>query len=407
MATRVLNFGKEVKDPVVLKIGGRDYDGFEEMRISRSLDTLSASFQVSFADKWRQSGETWPLKPGEPVCVNVGSTQIMNGFIDRLDVSVSNEDRKLEVNGRDVTADLVDCSAGVNTQTQFINSDLQTIADSYATLFGLNLAVEGDIGGPFPKVSSEQNETVFSFLNRLAKQRGVYLTTGLDGRLILANRASATASLPSISNPVASFDFVGALKGLLTAGNDVVQSQNILRASATYDETDRFQNYVVKGQSKGSDTFSGLAANQVAAAAIDSGVSRFRPKVIIADNQITVAEAQQRAGWESITRAAQAVQIQIEVNGFKDGNDEIWDTNTLLNLEAGFIGVEPSTQLLITGVEFTKRRQSGTITRLTLTRPDAYQAKPVVAATNDIKQSLGWENKVLSSTFNRINEVVR
>ena len=93
------------------------------------------------------------------------------------------------VSGRSKTSDLVDCSAIYKTG-QWTNVTLDRVARDICAPFGIDVVVECDLVMPFPRVAIEQGRPVFELFDRLAKQRGILLTTNEKG--LVPTQASET-----------------------------------------------------------------------------------------------------------------------------------------------------------------------------------------------------------------------
>jgi len=296
------------------------------------------------------------------------------GFIDRLDVDISNDDRRVEITGRDLTGDLVDSSAPTEP-SEFKNITILQLAQKFAIPFGIATIADVDILPPFPKYTVKQGETIFELLSRAAALRGLLLITNELGNLIITNRSSAFSQVRS---PV-----------------PLVQGKNILNARASYDNSDRFQTYIAKGQSEGNEVFNGVNVTSPIGSAVDSGIFRPRQKTVIADGSTDFAGAQKRANWEATVRAAKSVEVEIKVQGWqKIPGGGLWKINELVNIDAGYLGIEAN-ELLIFSVNFSKSLGGGTVTTLGLTRADAYiPNQPALTPVSDPQTNLGWKQNV-------------
>ncbi|MBW1784818.1 MAG: hypothetical protein JRL30_29250 [Deltaproteobacteria bacterium] len=385
---------EKLEDAVILRVDGKIYDSWEDVSISRSMENMSSSFSISMADRWREEADSWPLAPGKLLRVNIGDKPVINGYIDSLEAAIQGGDRSLSIDGRDKTADLIDCSA-IGT-AELKNVTIEDIARHFATeLFGINVVVETDVGEKFKTWTINQGETVFETLQRAARIRGVLLLSNTDGELVITNRASNEAELPSTKSLTATFDFVAAASsklGIKSTGVDLIQGQNVIDASASYDQSDRYSDYLVVGQAAGDDDFFGAKANQVEAASKDLGINRFRPVKFIAETNVDTKGAQKKANWEASVRAAQSVDISVTVQGWleKPGGD-LWAPNKLVRVEIPFVGIKGT--LLISGVTY-RKGSSGTFTDISLTRSDAFT--PDLAEIPKQKaDELGWLSEAL------------
>jgi prophage tail gpP-like protein len=413
--------GRRLPDAVTFYVGNQRFDGWEEIAISRSMEQMTSSFNITVHDKWKENKEPWQLTPNKPINVKIGTENVITGYIDSVDVDISNDDRTMQISGRDKTCDLVDCSA-IFGLSEFKNIKIETLAKKFADNFGIKVIVETDTGNAFDKVKIKQGETVFEMLSRLAKLRGLLLLSSTLGELIITNRAGGDfGAEPSVSgsgvseskdifgkptrkNLKKNFDFTPPTN-LEKSNVSLIQGENILTASATYDYTDRFQTYLVKGQSQGSDIFNKKNVTSVSAKSRDKGVNRTRPLLIVADGSVDQKTAQKRANWEANVRATRAVDVSVVVQGWqKTVGGEIWKPNELVRLESGYIGVE--SDMLVVAVTFKKTVNSGTLTTMKLTRPDAFNPdNDEVSIANDPTQSLGWASQTASSVAKSLEEL--
>jgi prophage tail gpP-like protein len=349
-------------DMVQAFIGGTIVDSWTEVSIQRSMNSLSGQFSLSIANVWREAGVPWPIKPGLPAVLKIGTDPVLTGFIDSLESSVSNSERGLSISGRDRTAGLVDCSAIMGTG-EFNKQSLQMIASSLCAPFGITVLCELP-ATVIKKATIKAGESVFEFLSRLASADGGLLLSDSFGNLVIRNQ-STKVGIPTAS---------------------ITQGVNVLSLSASYDEADRFSSIEVLGQAIASDEYNGLAATQIIGKATDSGVTRYRPIRIMGENALTLKTAQTRAQWEATNRAARAVSIKATVQGWRSETKRLWTTGELAKVYSSDLGIK--SEFLITGVSFKQSVSEGTITELTMTRPDAFVPKPVV--TEKIKNTLGW-----------------
>lgn len=403
--------GALLKDAVVIRVGTTIYNAWQTVSITKNIDSISSTFTVGMLDKWREKGDLWPLGPGELAQVLIGKNVVMNGFIDKMEVEVSNEDRQMSISGRDKTGDLVDTSALSETKkNQFKNVTVKDLADHYCSLYGIKVINKAnDLGKKFTIFTVKQGETVFEVLERAAKLRGLLLVSSFSGDLVITNRAGGNIeAVPSSKNLKKEHDFLADAKKVIALARssvDLKQGENILFASANYDNTERFQQYVVKGQSHGTDTLWGLHVTSPVAAAFDQGVKRYRPLIVVAEGNVKILDCQKRAAWEATTRAAKACEISITVQGWLKPDGSLWDVNTLASVDAGFVGVGGQ-NLLIRGVTFTKDTR-GTLTTLKLTRPDAFNPKLIIETTHDPLKKLGWRKKSVAERASDVNKLIK
>jgi prophage tail gpP-like protein len=74
--------------------------------------------------------------------------------------------------------------------------------------------------------------------------------------------------------------------------------------------------------------------------------------------------------------AAKAVSAQVTVQGWRQGNGELWPVNALVKVDLPWLRL--SGEMLITELTHTLN-ESGTQTHLTLRRKDAFIPKPIMS----------------------------
>ena len=389
---------------------------------------------MSISDKWTDQGagnpfssqvlkkRTWPFQLGTPIRIKIANNSVITGYVDKLNVRTTNDNRQIQIAGRDKTGDLIDASAFFGDerffqQVEFKNIKLSEIANKFAIQYGISVIVEKGINEdpPFQKVTVRAGESIFQLLDRLAKLRGLLILSNEDGDLLITNRAggdigaqpdgAVTNKVPSLKNVVDKFNFnVSPFKK--SADVDLIEGENILEASAEFDVTDRFHRYIVKGQHPGISGVKVLNSINAQGVALDNFIQRRRTKVIIANGATDAASAQKRANWEMIVRATRSVNVNITVQGWlqKPGG-RLWSVNELITLKAPMIGLS-NRKMLITEVTFTKSLD-GTFTNLKLTRPDAYNVdKESLDLIKDTINDLGHDKTDISSLAAQAAELI-
>lgn len=341
-------------DPITLRINGVDWSYWKSVEITRQMDAIAGAFSISLADKWVNGAQAMPIAAGMECEVLIGQDPVIKGYIDKSTPSFSAQDHGIGITGRDKSADLVDCSA-VHKPGHWLNQDALQLCTLLAAPFAVNVTAEGDVGAPFPSFKLEQGETAFEAMDRALKQRELLACPDGAGGLVLLK--------------------VGAREN----GAALVQGENILSASAGFDMTDRFSDYLVQGQQTGNDEVYGLAACAVHAENRDPAVLRYRPLLVRAETNVNPASAKQRAAWECTVRAARAVTVSVTVQGFRQGgvgsaSGPLWQINALTDVDIPFLRL--SQQLIASKVTFRRDASSGSTTTLELKDPASFIPEP-------------------------------
>lgn len=343
------------QDVVTLKIDEKTYAGWLSFTVTRGIESLANEFRLSLTDNWIDKKQDWPIVPGDKAQILLGSEVLITGYIDEVSPTVDFQSKSLEVAGRDLAGDLVDCSA---SGSEYLNLTLDKLASVLAKPFGITIKKSTSVGGAFPSVVVSQGESVFEVLDKRARTRGVLLISNANGTVEIMKPGSTASS-------------TGLFEG-----------KNILQASAKYDAKDRFSKYTVKSQVAASDE-DGTAGFQVQGSATDEGVLRYRPLVLQSEAQSETGNAKTRAQYEATVRAARSQTVQVSVRGFRQGDGKLWAPNTLVSILAPSIGIRSQTDLLITQVTFSLS-EAGTVTTLDLKRKDAFIAESKVSKKNDL-----------------------
>jgi len=339
---------------VELIVNGKRFGGWQQLSIERGIEQLSGAFDLSVTDKWNSpiGPMTADIKAGQDCEVKVSGTTVITGYIDAVRRSYDAGSHEISFSGRDKAGDLVDCSAIYKTGA-WVNRKIEQIAADLCAPFGIPVSVQAATGAALPAFSIQEGETVYEAIERAAKMRALLvISDGLGG--IVLTRAS-TARAPA----------------------DLIEGKNILRADGEFNTADRYSDYIIKGQAQGDDNTHGAAVAHPSASSKDAGVTRYRPLIVLAEDQGGNATFAERALWERNVRAGRGTRATITVNGWAAGG-KLWQPNTITRLTSPLLGADH--ELLITSVRFTLEDSSGALTTLELARPEAYDTIATASA---------------------------
>lgn len=348
---------------IVLQVNGANYGGWTGVSVSRSIETVAGAFDLTCTENVGGDAAQWPLRPNQKCKILVNGQTVIDGYIDKVSIDVSDSAHGIAVSGRDKTGDLVDCAA-VHSPAQWRNIKLLDLVKILVAPFGLEVILETVADTPLAVFKLEPAETAFAAIERACKLRGV-LPVQARGALVLTHVGTERTATP------------------------LVYGGNIKSATADFDFSDRFSTYTVSGQRAGNDTDNGKAVAHVKEQVADTGITRYRPFVKQADGQATAAVARRQAEWEKQVREARSTTLSCTVAGWTQQNGQVWDINLLAAVEAAILGV--TGDLLISAVEYSYD-DSGEITKMELKRPDAYLPDP-----EDVKKAEGKPEKAVKA----------
>jgi prophage tail gpP-like protein len=342
-----------MSDDLALFVNGKIYRGWTDISLTRAMDAIAGAFAISLTERWAGDGTVasqstpWPILNGDKCRIELGGEAIVDGYVDQFRPSFSATDHTIEIQGRDKTGDLVDCSA-FHQPDQWKNQDLLQIAKILCAPFGVTVRADVDVGPPFPTIKLQQGETVFAALDRLARFRKVLLAPDKAGGVVIA-RAGTTRSVTPL-----------------------IQGVNILSASGSLDTTQRFSNYIVKGQTTKSTTDDGVAESHQESRVTDSDVPRYRPLVLMAESG---SNPQDRATWEANVRLGRSATAKITVRGWRQTEGgTLWAPNQLVAVKSAWLRMDGD--MLIRQVTYKRNGSEGTLVELDLVSPQAFSPEP-------------------------------
>ncbi len=332
---------------VTLKVAGQLYGGWKDISIARGIEQIAGTFDLSVTERWSGQNTPRPIKPGAACEVAIDGQAVITGYVDDVHLSYDAETHTVSVSGRDKTGDLVDCSA-IHGGGQWAKRTLAQIAGDICKPFGISVIDNAAAATVFGSYTVQESETAFECIERAARMRAVLLMSDGLGNLIITRA------------------------GKSRLGTQLVKGENILKATGEFSWRDRFSRYTVKGQAQGSDAGWADTVAQQKGVVTDASINRYRPLIVIAEDQGYAATFKQRAEWERNVRAGRGATAVVTVQGWVHGGG-LWQPNTLVRIEDDFLSLNED--LLISAVAFSLS-DSGTTTDLTLTGPQVFDLLP-------------------------------
>jgi prophage tail gpP-like protein len=369
------------RDRVSLIVNGKVYSGWKNAKIDLGIEQLAGAFSLEVSDIWPDQIESWSIAPGDSCTLKIGNDTVITGYIDSVATQEDANTHTINVQGRDKTGDLVDCST---TPREWANQTFEIIANEIMKPFGVPLLTQVDTadggyqmkkagklktppkfaltgGGHLPRKAANPGETVHKLLERLAKIQGVLLISDGLGNLMVTQ--------PGLNGK---------------ADDSLVQGQNLLKVDVEYSFANLFSQVTVKGQAHGATTpqVQALSAVQtvkpsatITRPAINtslkgSAIGRYRPLILVADQQTTPEQARKRAAWEVGTREAKSQKVTCKVQGWRQSSGKLWTINTTVKVKAR--SVRKNQDMLISKISMEIGTQ-GTLCTMVLYSPGAFE----------------------------------
>lgn len=336
-------------DPFELRINARRFRGWTEVAFSASIEEAVRTLSVRLIGAYQDDTDE-QVTAGDLVSAWVGPDQLFAGYAETFTDESAADSESLSIECRSKTCDLVDCSAPVKAWS---NIRLDKLVAALCEGFPVTVAFESSVAAArlIRRFRTTIGETVFAAIDRLCKEQGLLVTDDETGRLVITRAAvgGATAGSSSTSSVVVPYppgyevgpgDEAGGIittVTTLTAGRYVaasvsstrlVRGRNILASSGTWDLSQRFSNYEVKGQ-----TITDLDVDAAAVGdADDPGITRFRRLVIVPEKGVDRPGARDLARWEAVTRAGKSLRLSVTLAGWRQDDGSLWRPNQLVRV---------------------------------------------------------------------------
>ncbi len=332
---------------ISVTVNGTAYEGWLQSEVDRNLEAICGTFSIPVS-----------LVPGDPpaiarqdeVKVRIGDTVVITGYVLAAEPFYRRGDCGMRIIGRDRTGDLVRCSA-VFKGGQWRKAKLDRIVKDLVAPFGVEVAVETDIGDPIQDFKLGHGEMVVDALARAARLRGVLVTRDDEGRILLTK----------------------AGKNLFEGS--IVRGQNVIAMEGVGSDEERHSEYIVYGQAN-TDTVNDFEqARGLKASAKDDEITRYMPLIINADGNTTQAEIEALAAHTVRVRRGHAYGFKYTVEGWTF-RGKPWPLNQRVAVHDDIAGLDGA-EWLIAGVRQICDLKEGDVTELLVRPIEAYDVVPL------------------------------
>lgn len=328
-------------DKVSVLIGGRVHNDWTSYDIDSNLLTPADAWRVELANP----PGTLPseIVEGSPIEVHVGNDVVLTGRLGEIDEEVSKGRDSLMLCGRDNASILVDCSAPIFTAKQ---ATLQQVMATVVQPLGISkIRVSANATYTSEKVSIEPGDTAWHVLANVAEANGLWPWFDPDGTLVIGG--------PDYTTPP-----VATLVMRLNGQGNNVESLRVVRSME-----ERFSEVTVLGQAHGTAYQSGR--NAIRATAKDTGVTYYRPRIVVDHECDSQAIALSRARKLLMDGRLHAFTISARVKGHRTSDGVLWKPGQRIHVISERHGIDAVFFLM--GRRFVKGRGGmGTATLLTL-----------------------------------------
>jgi prophage tail gpP-like protein len=346
-----------------LLINGLEVSAWDEVSVDSDIETPADAWSLTVFTAQSLPPEIAPL---QPVALWVGDEQVLSGVVDRVQVSVSRQGRRITLSGRDLAGQLLDCSAELFAGRQMT---MEQIIGQFVLsgplgdlIHAVGVADQSWLG---VKTAVEPGESVWVAVAKAAEASGQYIWMDPDGTL-------------RVGNPFVQPGPVVAL-GLQSNGS----SNAVLSAEYEADGSELFSEIHILGQDNDSGrSFSAKKSNVLKSsrvlkderkAAYDGAAGQelpFRRLRIAIDGQAdSQADAQKLADKTLADANLRAYTLNLEVPDWTMPHGPVWRPGARVRFDSDVLPAVANGEWVVMGRTLRLSRSSGKVTRLKLKRP--------------------------------------
>jgi prophage tail gpP-like protein len=332
---------------VTVEVNGQRFASWKEVSVSAGIKDAARAFRLEAAAEAGAAATFRIFQAGAAVKIRFNDDLVLDGYVDRYQPRLADKDASVTITGRSRSGDMVDSAAEhAPGKGRFVKRSIKEIAEGLDH-FGVGIVVgEGVDLTPIPSYQITQGETAYRAIERLARSQGLALMGRPDGKIEITRG------------------------GQRRHAGRIAEGWNLKVGEADHNWSNRHSKYIVKGQRP----FGSNAENlEIEAMVKDQAVSRYRPTVIVVEEDTDRERAKTRAEQRRNRAAGEALRASVTLQGFRDDSGLVWEPNRLIFTESDFLQV--TQDMLIESVAFQQLNGSGSTTRLGLVDPKAHEGK--------------------------------
>lgn len=220
-------------DGVTLTFKGYVLRYWSELTLDQSLDSFaSCTFTAPFDYNSAEHRELFRPFSYPPVSLAIDGLVVFRGVAVAFDPNADESGSTIRVGCYARAAVLADCNAPISSlPLEFNGENLQSIASRLAADFSLTCVFEESDFTPFETVAIDPEDKVFDFLSKLAKQRGLIISSNRDGNPLFrkppkpsgrpVRLSSGVGPLVSVSHNFSPQDYFSEVSGITPTTTEV------------------------------------------------------------------------------------------------------------------------------------------------------------------------------------------
>jgi len=360
--------GKDEKD-FTLVLNGEEIPVVSG-RVFRSIDNCAdgCSATIILNDKIKELITPFGYEEAK---VYLGGELVITGILYSIVPQITSEEKTLTVGIYSSACDIIDSVR--YPPYEFKEISLQQLAEELISNLGLVVNFDESLGAQFfDRVCIDKQQTIFNFLNELAAQFGILITSNEKGEVLFtkANTSSKPVeTIKDVTNISAKYN-----------GRELFAIYRVISTTPIrVKKTEKLKKRIRK---KPGGNYKTVQLTKIAEAYDDSIVPISRQTTYRADN-VNMDEVNKTAEWQRSKKWAEALTIRIPRIGWRpQGSSNLYRENTLVMLENEDIWLGKGFKFLIKEVEYTLDN-NGASCALVLTPPQAYTGEEIPYVFSD------------------------
>lgn len=326
-------------------VQGRRFDDWQSVFVQHRWTDAFPIFRFTAAERdpiptlWSRL----QFKPRDECAIYLGGHLAIAGVITLRQTAYDASSHGVMLQGVGLTwfaarGSIIDKTSNYDDQT------FEQVARKVIAPFGVGVQTIGSLNAtPFKRLQCEPGETCWNFLERIARPRGIIMGSDHRGNFLLIGDHASQVS------------------------GDLVEGDNILRCQATISVDHMRSDFIVRGQTAGSDDKHGADASEQEAR-VGGKLGRYSPLLTPAEQPVwNLGELADRAQNEAIWNDGTEIHASITVQGWFAPDGGLWRTGNLVTVKSPMAMLNMA--LAIENATFTQDSTSGTLTTLDLVAP--------------------------------------
>lgn len=295
-----------IDDIVTIKVGDREFRGWEGISISCGLGQVARAISVSceFNPQNRELIESIRPFTYPSLSVYVKEDIVLNGYLEKVSLALAASERNMNIEGRGRAGILLDASAD-ELAGEYEKITIRQFSERLCSPYNIKIDAP-DI--PIDRTTVEPAQSVADAL----------LTVSGGMRCLISDEPDGTVRIFRFS--------VDKIVASLIEGQSPIKS-----ISAGYDGTKRYRQYKVIGQTEGQPTVYDKAEDPYCA-------NDKRIKVLsYSEGDVSLA-----AKWQRALALSSAVNISLSVSGWWAPNNKLWSPGMCVSISSPSILISDS-----------------------------------------------------------------